>query len=379
MWLALLLISSVLYQIHAAIYPLTLTSLQYPAPGSGAAGDSGILSADAGISRVPLRGPVGRRGDVWGGAVPGSNILPCGAIGNRDIYDRIILEKGVPFNVMGRIWSTLDGEGTLALSIRYGSQPDFRQAGMLLLEYSPELTQTPFDWVLTTEIPEPAFSDNATIQVEYLSGYRPENWTEPFVITNDVNRPWSSVYQCIDLTVIGAAPRPAGAGDSYNPSDYVTPTPSGTNGVTTTNGDGSSGLSGLYIGLIIAAVVIALCLILLLVCCLCRKKKPPPETLEELNNENIKAQPVPPLGSPPEGPHVRLHFEEADPPATLILAPSVEEVEPPAKEGSFGRLFHFKYVEADEEHGEEDLKKLQQQRTLERPRTLQREFDQVGE
>lgn len=374
MWLALLLIISVLCGMHAAVFPLTLTSIQYPAPGTG----NGAVAADAGISRIPLRGPVGRRGDVWGPAVPGSNILPCGSVGNKDTYDRIEVEKGTPFNVMGRIWSTMDGEGTLTLSIKYGSKPDFRQSpGMLLLEYTPELTQTPLDWVVTAEIPEPAFSDNATIQVEYLTGSRPENWTEPFLLTNEViNRPWSTVYQCIDLTVIGAAPRPAGAGENYDPNDYVTPTPSGTRKLPTiTYAEGSSGLSPLYIGLIIAAVVIALCLILLLVCCLCRKKKIPPETLEEANTENIKAKPVPPPTSPPEGPHVRLHFEEAEQP-TLVPEPRTDEIEEAApKDGSFGRLFHFKYVEGDEEHGEEDLRK--QQRTLERPRTLQREFDQA--
>jgi len=53
------------------------------------------------------------------------------------------------------------------------------------------------------------------------------------------------------------------------------------------------------------------------------------------------------------------------------------------KDGSFGRLFHFKYVEGDEEHGEEDLRKKQQQQhptqpPQENPRTLQREFDQAS-
>jgi hypothetical protein len=298
------------------------------------------------------------------------------------------VEKGIPFNIMGRVWSTLDGEGALSFSIKYGSHPDFRQtSGMLLLEYSPSLAQTPLDWVITTVIQEPAFSDNATIQVEYLTGYRPENWTDPFVTSNEViQRPWSSVFQCIDITVKGAPPRPPGAGDSYDPDDYLPPTPEGTKGITTTNPDGSSSvLSPLYIGLIVAAVVIALCLILLLVCCLCRKKKQPPA--EEDNAENIKAKPVPPPTSPPEGPHVRLHFEEAE---QTPDAKNAEDSEP--KDGSFGRLFHFKYVEADEEHGQEDLRKKQQQQQQqqqpqqqstppppkEAPRTLQREFDQAS-
>lgn len=349
---------------------MTLTSIQYPAPQSGA-------SADTHISRVPLRGPRGRNGDVWGPAIPGTNILPCGSLGNKETYDRMDVEKGIPFNVMGRVWSTMDGEGSLTLSIKYGSRPDFRQSsGMLLLQYSPEIIQTPFDWVLTTEIPEPAFSDNATIQVEYVTGYKPDNWTEPFTNTEAVARPWSSVYQCIDLTVKGATPKPPGAGDSYDPDDYAPLTPEGTKGVTTTNPDDSSGLSPLYIGLIVAAVVIALCLILLLVCCLCRKKKPPPETLLEEPVENVKAKPVPPLASPPEGPHVRLHFEEAEQPPTSTPDKGDEFPGTLTRDGSFGRLFHFKYVEGDDEHGEEDLRK-QQQRTLEKPRTLEREFDQA--
>jgi hypothetical protein len=289
------------------------------------------------------------------------------------------VEKGTPFNVMGRVWSTLDGEGSLSFSIKYGSAPDFRQtSGMLLLEYSPSLAQTPLDWVITTVIQEPAFSDNATIQVEYLTGYRPENWTDPFMTSNEViQRPWSSVFQCIDITVKGAPPRPPGAGDSYDPDDYLPTTPGGPKGITTTNPDGSSPLSPLYIGLIVAAVVIALCLILLLVCCLCRKKKPPATTEEEDNAENIKAKPVPPPTSPPEGPHVRLHFEEAE------QTPDAKAEDEP-KDGSFGRLFHFKYVEADEEHGQEDLRKKQQQQQQspppqkETPRTLQREFDQAS-
>lgn len=371
MRLALLL--SVLYRIHADVFPMTLTSIQYPSPGG-----SNVVTDDA-ITRVPLRGPPGRHGDVWGPAIPGTNILPCGSLGNKDTYDRMEVEKGVPFNVMGRIWSTLDGEGTITLSIKYGSHPDFRAtSGMLLLEYSPELAQTPLDWVVTTEIPGPAFSDNATIQVEYVTGIRPENWTEPFLTSGEIIiRPWSSVYQCIDLTVKGAKPRPEGAGDSYDPNDFVSPTPVGQRGVTTTNPDGSSTLSPLYIGLIVAAVVIALCLILLLVCCLCRKKKPPPETLED-NAENIKAKPVPPPSSPPEGPHVRLHFEEAEQPPPTPDTIATDPVETLPKDGSFGRLFHFKYVEGDDEHGEEDLlRKQQQQQTLERPRTLDREFDQT--
>jgi hypothetical protein len=290
------------------------------------------------------------------------------------------VDKGIPFNVMGRVWSTLDGEGTLTLSIKYGSRPDFRASpGMLLLEYAPLLAQTPFDWVITTDIPEPAFSDNATIQIEYSTGPRPENWTEPFMDAGStVQRPWSSVFQCIDLTVKGSKPRPPGAGESYDPSDYMEPTGPGGRGVDTTNPEQSSGLSPLYIGLIIAAIVIALCLILLLVCCLCRKKKPPPETLLDEKVENVKAHPVPPPTSPPEGPVVRVHFEEGEqPPPTPVEVKTPQEEEGP-KDGSFGRLFHFKYVEGDEEHGEEDLKKLQQQRTLEKPRTLEREFDQAS-
>lgn len=349
---------------------MTLTSIQYPAPGAGTSGDS--------ISKVPLRGPFGRRGDVWGPAIPGTNILPCGSLGNQDTYDRMEIEKGIPFNVMGRVWSTRNGEGTITLSIKYGSAPDFRQtSGMLLLRYAPDMRQTPFDWVLTTEIPEPAFTDNATIQVEYLTGSRPENWTEPFNMAEVVIRPWSSVYQCIDLTVKGSKPRPVGAGDSYDPDAYGPPLIDGTRGVTTSPADDSSGLSPLYIGLIIAAVVLALCLILLLVCCLCRKKKPPPETLLEEPVENVKAKPVPPLGSPPEGPHVRLHFEEPEQPPAATPEQVNEQPGTLTRDGSFGRLFHFKYVEADDEHGEEDLRRQQQQQTLERPRTLEREFDQA--
>jgi hypothetical protein len=286
------------------------------------------------------------------------------------------VEKGTPFNVMGRIWSTLDGEGSLSFSIKYGTKPDFRATdGMLLLEYFPELAQTPLDWVITTIIPSPAFSDNATIQVEYLTGYRPENWTEPFMTTNEaLNRPWSSVYQCIDLTVKGALPRPPGAGDSYDPDDYTPPPPEGgTRGVVTPDPDSAATLSPLYLGLIIAAVIIALLLIALIVWCFCRKKKAPPTDAEEDNAENIKAKPVPPPTSPPEGPHVRLHFEEPE----QTPEPKAEENAGTA-DGSFGRLFHFKYVEGDEEHGEEDLRKKQQQQTLEKPRTLQREFDQAS-
>lgn len=368
MRLALLL--SVLHRIHAAVYPMTLTSLQYPSPSTGA--------VDANITNVPLRGPFGRRGDVWGPAIPGTNILPCGSLGNKEIYDRMEVQKGIPFNVMGRIWSTRDGTGTLTFSIKYGSSPDFRaSSGMFLLEFSPDLPRTPLEWVITTQIPEPAFSDNATIQVEYLTGYRPDNWTEPFVTTNEVlDRPWSVVYQCIDVVVIGAAPRPPGAGESYNPEDYDDPDgPGGTRGVTTTEpSSDSSILSPLYIGLIVAAIVIAICLIILLVCCLCRKKKPPKEEEVPENTENIKAKPVAPPTSPPEGQVVRLHFEE--PEATPVApGPKTPEEDGP-KEGSFGRLFHFKYVEADEEHGAEDLLK-QQQRTLEK-RALQQEFDQAS-
>lgn len=369
MRLALLL--SVLYRIHAAVFPMTLKSIQYPAPGLGAA-------TDANVTTVPLRGPPGRRGDVWGPAIPGANILPCGSVGNSEIYDRIQVTKGVPFNVMGRIWSTLNEEGSITLSIKYGLRPDFRQTpGMLLIEYFPELAQTPLDWVITTVIAEPAFSDNATIQVEYLSGYRPDNWTEPFVMGEDTSsRPWSSVFQCIDLTVQGAAPRPSNAGDSYNPLDYVNNTRGPPPGVTTSGSGSDSTLSPLYIGLIVAAVVLALCLILLLVCCLCRKKKPTPEMTEEPFIENVKAKPVSPPVSPPEGPHARIHFEDPEPThGTPVDMKTPDVVEEP-KDGSFGRLFHFKYVEADEEHGEEDLRRKQ---SLERPRTLTREFDQASD
>jgi len=365
------LLLSALCRIQAAVYPMTLTSIQYPAPGAGS------TATDDHISTVPLRGPPGRHGDVWGPAIPGTNILPCGSLGNKDTYDRMEVEKAIPFNVMGRIWTTMDGEGSLTFSIKYGSSPDFRASdGMLLLQYSPELAQTPLDWVVTTVIPDPAFSDNATIQVEYLTGYRPENWTDPFMTTtDDSQQPWSSVFQCIDVTVVGAAARPPGAGDDYDPENYLAPTPAGGGtkggGVTTTNSVSSSTLSPLYIGLIVAAIVIALCLILLLVCCLCRKKKLPPDVEDETNAENIKAKPVPPLSSPPEGPHVRLHFDDAE----QTPGGTAEGT----KDGSFGRLFHFKYVEGDEEHGEEDLRKKQQEQTLEKPRTLQREFDQAGE
>lgn len=361
MWLALLL--SVLYRIHAAVYPMTLTSIQYPAPSAGA--------ADADITAVPLRGPPGRHGDVWGPAIPGTNILPCGSLGNKETYDRMDIEKGIPFNVMGRIWSTMDGQGTLKFSVKYGSHPDFRASpGMQLLEFTPELSQTPLDWVITTRLPEPAFSDNATIQVEYLTGERPDNWTEPFRTTNEIiDRPWSSVFQCIDVTVIGAVPRPPGAGDSYDPRDFPSPTP-GTRGIPGAGGS-SEVLSPLYIGLIVAAIVLALCLIILLICCLRRKKKQPPPTTATAEEENIRAKPVPPPGSPGEGPLVRLHFDEPENSTTPADGKGTEE-EP--KEGSFGRMFHFKYVEADEEHGAEDLRKKQH----DNPRTLQREFDQAS-
>lgn len=364
MWLALLL--SVLGRIHAAVYPMTLTSIQYPAPSAGA--------ADAGISSVPLRGPPGRHGDVWGPAIPGTNILPCGSLGNKETYDRMDIEKGIPFNVMGRIWSTMNDQGSLRFSVKYGSRPDFRASpGMDLLEFVPELSQTPLDWVITTRLPEPAFSDNATIQVEYLTGERPDNYTEPFRTTNEViDRPWSSVFQCIDVTVIGATPRPPGAGDSYDPRDFVSPTPAGTRGIA--GGSSEDGLSPLYIGLIVAAVVLAICLIILLICCLRRKKKQPPPTTTTEDVENIRAKPVPPLGSPAEGPLVRLHFDEAE---QSTLAGDGKEAEEEPKEGSFGRMFHFKYVEADEEHGAEDMRK-KQQRTLDKPRTLEREFDQAS-